>query len=161
MIDLARGRIRLNVELKYNRDDPQLAAKVIELLRSEGVLNQCVITSLVHSAVRDAKRLAPEVRVGLIVTKSIGDPADIDADFLSLNQNAVSAKLLARAHSHGKEIHVWTVNDRPAMERMVEMGVDNLITDYPAEATDLRRARAALTAPEKLVLRFRMALLGH
>jgi len=161
MIDLARGRIRLNVELKYNRDDPQLAAKVIELLRSEGVLDQCVITSLEHSAVRDAKRLAPEVRVGLIVTKSIGDPADIDADFLSLNQNAVSAKLLARAHSRGKEIHVWTVNDRQAMERMVEMGVDSLITDYPAEAADLRRARAALTAPEKLVLRFRTALLGH
>ena len=46
MIALARGRIRLNVELKYNRDDPQLAAKVLRLLRSEGVLDQCVITSL-------------------------------------------------------------------------------------------------------------------
>ena len=94
MIALASGRIRLNVELKYNRDDPQLAAKVLELLRSEGVLDQCVITSLEYSAVREAKRLAPEVQVGLIVTKSIGDPASVEADFLSLNQDAVSARLL-------------------------------------------------------------------
>ena len=81
---------------------------------------------------------APEVEVGLIVTKSIGDPATTDADFLSLNQNAVSARLLYRAHSRGKEVHVWTVNDRPSMERMVEMGVDSLITDHPDEAAELR-----------------------
>ncbi|MCI0357739.1 MAG: glycerophosphodiester phosphodiesterase [Planctomycetaceae bacterium] len=161
MIALAKGRIRLNVELKYNRDDPALAAKVLQLLRSEGVLDQCVITSLEHSAIREVKRLAPDVRAGLIVTKSIGDPADVDADFLSLNQDAVSPRLLYRAHSRGKQVHVWTVNDRPSMERMVEMGVDSLITDHPAQAVELRRARAALSGPEKLVLRLRRAFLGR
>jgi glycerophosphoryl diester phosphodiesterase len=93
--------------------------------------------------------------VGLIVTRSIGDPAAIDADFLSLNQDAVSAKLVHRAHSRGKQVHVWTVNDRASMERMVDLGVDSLITDYPAEAAALRQSRAALSAPEKLVLRLR------
>jgi glycerophosphoryl diester phosphodiesterase len=161
MIAVARGRIRLNVELKYNRDDPTLATKVIQLLRSENVLDQCVITSLEHSAVREAKRLAPEVQVGLIVTKSVGDPAEADADFLSLNQDAVSARLLSRAHSRGKAVHVWTVNDRPAMERMVEMGVDSLITDHPETAAELRESRSALSAPEILVHRLRWTLLGH
>jgi glycerophosphoryl diester phosphodiesterase len=161
MIALARGRIRLNVELKYNRKDPVLAAKVLELLRSEGTLDECIITSLEHSAIREVKRLAPQARAGLIVTKSIGDPAAVDADFLSLNQDAVSPRLVARAHSRGKQVHVWTVNDRPSMERMVEMGVDSLITDHPATAAELRQARAALSAPERLLRRLRGTFLGR
>jgi glycerophosphoryl diester phosphodiesterase len=32
----------------------------------------------------------------------------------------------------------WTVNERSAMERLVEMGVDGIITDFPDRAKDLR-----------------------
>ncbi len=152
MVAVAKGRIRLNVELKYNRDDPTLAPLVVELLRSEGFLDQCIITSIEYSAVKDAKRLAPEVQVGLIVTKMVGDPVALDADFLSMNQDAVSAKLIDRAHAHGKQIHVWTVNDHDSLVRMIELGVDSLITDLPAAAVELRQSRARLTSPEKLVL---------
>ena len=152
MVAVANGRIRLNVELKYNRDDPTLAPHVIELLRSKGVLKQCIITSIEYSAVREAKRLAPEVQVGLIVTKAVGDPVALEADFLSMNQDAVSAKLIDRAHALGKQIHVWTVNDHDSQVRMIELGVDSLITDYPADVVELRQSRAKLSKPEKLVL---------
>ena len=152
MVAVAKGRIRLNVELKYNRDDPTLAPLVVELLRREGFLDQCIITSIQYSAVKDAKQLAPEVQVGLIVTKVVGDPVALKADFLSMNQDAVSAKLVARAHAHGQQIHVWTVNDHDSMVRMIELGVDSLITDQPADAIELRQSRARLTSPEKLVL---------
>ena len=152
MIAVAKGHIRLNVELKYNRDDPTLASRVIETLRKEDFLDQCVITSIEYSAVRDAKRLAPEIQVGLIVTKVVGDPVALEADFLSMNQGAVTTKLIDRAHAQGKQIHVWTVNDRETQARMIERGVDSLITDEPSDAIDLRQQRAKLSASEKLVL---------
>lgn len=31
----------------------------------------------------------------------------------------------------GKEVHAWTVNQRGDVRRMIDMGVDNLITDDP------------------------------
>jgi len=41
----------------------------------------------------------------------------------------VTPRLLAAAHRHDVEVHVWTVNDAADMRRLVEMGVDGIVTD--------------------------------
>lgn len=41
----------------------------------------------------------------------------------------LSPKLIAAAHRHGVEVHVWTVNDPVRMRELVHLGVDGLITD--------------------------------
>jgi glycerophosphoryl diester phosphodiesterase len=39
--------------------------------------------------------------------------------------------MVRRAHSAGLEVIPWTVNDRPTMEKLIDDGVDGLITDFP------------------------------
>ena len=51
-------------------------------------------------------------------------------------------------------MHVWTINDRQAMHRMIDRGVDNIITDRPAELAAVLRERAALSDVERLALQF-------
>ncbi len=41
----------------------------------------------------------------------------------------VTPRLIEAAHAHGVEIHVWTVNDPTDMRRLVDMGVDGIVTD--------------------------------
>lgn len=41
----------------------------------------------------------------------------------------VTPRLIAAAHRHGVEVHVWTVNDPDEMRRLVAMGVDGIVTD--------------------------------
>ena len=41
----------------------------------------------------------------------------------------VTPRLIAAAHRHGVEVHVWTVNDPADMRRLVAMGVDGIVTD--------------------------------
>jgi glycerophosphoryl diester phosphodiesterase len=156
VIDLVRGRMKINIELKYNVPDPGLAPAVIELLRREDFLDQVVITSLDYAALKQVESIEPRLRTGHIITASVGNVLRTEADFLSLNSAQASASLVRRAHRAGKEVHVWTVNTPEVMLRMLERGVDNIITDDPAMAARVLRERSALTAPEILGLRLRV-----
>lgn len=155
VIALVRGRARLNVELKYNVRDDGLAAAVVELLRREDFADQVVITSLDHAGLRQVESLAPEIETGLIVTAAVGDVVHTDTDFVSLNSAKATADLVRRARAAGKDVHVWTVNKPEVMLRMIERGVDNVITDDPGLLARIMRERAALSTPEKLGLGLR------
>jgi glycerophosphoryl diester phosphodiesterase len=43
----------------------------------------------------------------------------------------LTPELVAAAHRGGLEIHVWTINEEAAMRRLVALGVDGIMTDYP------------------------------
>ena len=159
VIRLCRGRIRLNIELKYNWPDPSLAGKVVELLRREAFLTNCVITSLDPAALTEAQRLAPELKVGQIVTASVGNVTRLPGQILSVNQHAATRQFIQQAHTAGKEVHVWTLNQSGDMLLMIERGANNLITDHPDVAVRLLRERAELSDAEKLALSLR-ALFG-
>ena len=64
VIDLVRGRMRINVELKYNVPDPALAPAVIDLLRAQDFLDQVVITSLDYAALKQVESLEPRLATG-------------------------------------------------------------------------------------------------
>lgn len=156
VIDLARGHLKINIELKYNVPDSTLAPAVIDLLRRKDFMDQVVITSLDYGAIRQVERIEPSLRTGLIVTASVGNVLKTEADFLSLNAARATPKLIRQAHRAGKDVHVWTVNDPAAMLRMVERGVDNVITDDPVTMMRILSQRAALSPREQLALRLRV-----
>ncbi len=156
VIALARGRMRLNVELKYNVPDPDLAPAVVELLRREDFLDQAVITSLDYGSLKQVKAMEPRLRTGHIITASVGNVLRTEADFLSLNSAQATSQLVRRAHRAGKDVHVWTINQPEVALRMIERGVDNIITDDPAMVAGLIQRREALSAAEIMALRLRV-----
>jgi len=156
VIDLVRGRMKINVELKYNAPDPGLAAAVVEVLRRKNFLDQVVITSLSAAALRQISGIEPRLTTGMIVAAAVGDVTRADADFLSLNSARATPAVIARAHAAGKHVHVWTVNRAEVMLRMIERGVDNIITDDPRLALRVVAQRRQLTPTELLALHLRV-----
>jgi glycerophosphoryl diester phosphodiesterase len=159
-IDLARGRIKLNIELKYNRPDPELGDKVGNIVRRKAFETECVVTSLRYQALRDFKARFPELRTGLIVFEAVGDPLRADVDLVSMHAGRVTSRLVTQAHKQGKEVHVWTVNDPHNALSMIELGVDNIITDNPEGLRRLLQAWSDLTDTERIALVLRRLVQG-
>ncbi len=53
----------------------------------------------------------------------------------------VDERFVAAAHRAGKAVHAWTVNDAETMERLLDLGVDGLISDVPTTLCDVLAAR--------------------
>jgi glycerophosphoryl diester phosphodiesterase len=57
------------------------------------------------------------------------------------NSNNLNAALLKEAHALDLQVIPWTVNDKPQMERLIDWGVDGLITDYPNRLREVMAAK--------------------
>jgi glycerophosphoryl diester phosphodiesterase len=160
IIDLARDRIKLNIELKYTWSDPTLTGKVVKIIRQNEFSSDCVVSSLNFSAVTEIKQYFPELTAGFIVFKAAGDLSRMEADFLSISAANATARLVRQLHRNGRAVHVWTVNDFNNVISMVERGVDNIITDYPQDVRRFIEEWRTLSDSERIVLMLRNLIVG-
>lgn len=49
----------------------------------------------------------------------------------------VSGRFLANAHKEGLQVHIWTVDDSEEIDRLLDLGVDGVITDRPDVLKDV------------------------
>jgi len=159
-IDVARGRIRLNIELKFTGSDPALVEKVVDIIRRNGFASECVVSSFNLGALTEIQGAFPELTTGFIVMQAVGDLSRMEADFLSISAARATPRLVRDVHHRGRKVHVWTVNDLNNALTMIEMGVDNIITDEPMEIRSLLKEWNELSDKEKIALMLRNLIVG-
>lgn len=135
IFELSKGKVMLNLDLKYRSEDEGLAEKVVTLMEEYGMEWQCVVTSTSLKCLEQIKELNSDIRTGYITYQIYsGLYENNSVDFFSMKYNLVSKGVVRQVHKNGKEIHVWTVNSKTELERLERIGVDNIITDNPAYA---------------------------
>ena len=131
-INFSKGKLDLNIEIKYNGENKGIAKRVVREIEKNDFADHCVITSMNYDFLKQVKKVNPDIRTGYIMTMTYGSIANVKyADFFSVKHTYVDEDFVAEAHACGKEVHSWTVNYRGDVKRMINCGVDNIITDNP------------------------------
>jgi len=136
----ARGRLALNIELKADGDTARFLDQVVKAITDQKFADECVVTSFDHALIEELVRRNPDFATGYIIGHE-GLPEGVfraKVDLLSLEKSLVSASVLEFAAAGGKAVHAWTVNNTEEISRLVALGVDGVITNYPDRFPDER-----------------------
>ncbi len=149
--------MRFNVDLK----SPGTLRPMLELLERDDVAERVAVASTDEGRLRAVRqRFGDRVVTGVsaraalsLRTRSVlpgplsryvpvgGDLAQLPVRFAGLP--VVDATTLRAAHGAGLEMHVWTIDRASDMHRLLDLGVDGLMTDRPDVLRDVLAVRGA------------------
>ena len=150
---LARhGGVRCVVELKVDR--PELAVAAVGVIRAAGAVDRVIIGSFHGGALSAARAIEPRIQTGASTDEIRREltPAwlrpwaraprfqTLQVPELWKGMRIVSPSFIARAHGKGLPVWVWTVNREDDIRRLLDWGVDGIMTDCPDVAVPIVHA---------------------
>jgi glycerophosphoryl diester phosphodiesterase len=136
-----KTKVRFNIETKLLPTHPDVtvgaeafARALIAEIRKAGLERRTTIQSFDYRTLKIAEREAPEIETVYLTEAKDSQPQKIKAagariwspDFRALSKESVD-----EAHRLGLRIVAWTVNEPADIARMIEWGLDGVISDYP------------------------------
>ncbi|AGE56516.1 glycerophosphoryl diester phosphodiesterase [Acanthocystis turfacea Chlorella virus NE-JV-2] len=127
-----KNDVKFDIEIKTENT---AAAVLQDIATSRVSPEDVVITSFKWKEIEEVRKIAPEVKTGLISSgfplRCIRKCHKIGANVAVLFHACVDADVVEYAKSRGVEIYVFTVNDKQRIETLLEYGVEKVITDTP------------------------------
>jgi glycerophosphoryl diester phosphodiesterase len=136
VFDCVSRRVRINIELK----GPHTAQPVADLIHKyvekyQWRYTDFFVSSFDHHELLFFKLQCPMVETGALLTGIpllLSDFArNVMAHAIILNKSYINKAFVDDIHAHGQQVYVFTVNEMPDIKRMMALGVDGIISDYP------------------------------
>lgn len=125
-----KNRIKLNIEIKPTGHEHAFEQKVAAILEEEKFWNQCTVTSQSYEVLEKMKACDSRVQTVYVMSIAYGEVSRLTAaDHFSIEASNITQKLVSDIHNAGKEIYAWTVNTEESINRMIDLNVDNIVTD--------------------------------
>lgn len=127
---------------KFHPKPDVFARLVNNVLRRYNINDRILIQSFDLRVLQEMHRLAPQLRYGILTVTSTAVKRKVKqlgfTPFMfNPHYTRVTPGFIKEAHDLGIQVHPYTVNDTVAMRKLVKMGVDGIITDYPDRARSL------------------------
>jgi glycerophosphoryl diester phosphodiesterase len=158
----ALPQMRMVIEMKPAVKSP--AAALSDLIREYRVHDKVLVASFSHTYLKDFRTREKDVAtsasalelVRYLVHKETpkASAIQITPEITASISNAfkvelpvLTPQLVERAHDDKLKVHAWTINDSQAMDRMIKMEVDGIITDYPCRLLEQLHRRPTESPP--------------
>lgn len=149
VLDLIKGRTRINIELK----SPKTAQPVAEIINK--YLNQknwsCekfLISSFNRRELKEIKQHLPQIKIGLLISHMgpvsfwinklplifnyyLKTAERLNAFSLNIHRKLVTPKIIQVTQAQNIKAFIYTVNNPAEIRHLKEMGVDGIFSDYP------------------------------
>ncbi len=143
-LEVFRGTpLTVNLEVKTHiLPYPGLAEAVVGEVRAQEMSGQVLLASFNHHTLLELGRLAPEIPRAVLVRSHLIEPWTYVAahGFHALHpeHHACTETLVRGCHAAGLAVRAFAPNDEEDVRRLIGMGVDAVLTSYPARMVALR-----------------------
>jgi glycerophosphoryl diester phosphodiesterase len=154
-------KMKFNVEPKQRT--PSIIKPLCQIIREKAMSDKIVVGSFSQTVLDEFRAACPEVATSASPTEvskflamyktGVSESYSPPMQALQVPERAglqiVSPEFVKAAHERNLKVHVWTVNETESMRRLLDMGVDGIITDYPDRLLHMlgRTSPSTQTAP--------------
>jgi len=133
------GKLLLDIEIKRRRaSDSRVEEKVMGLLTKYDLVDSCVISSFSPFVLKRVKMIEPSIRTALLRVRGLPRflskrilTGDREPDGIFMHTRLARTRAIRKLKKLGYRTAVWGVVRRQQMVRLIALGVDAIITDYP------------------------------
>jgi glycerophosphoryl diester phosphodiesterase len=124
------------IEIKDpERYPPTLEPEIISLVYECGMERRVRMLSFSAQSIRKVKMLDGSFPTAILISGRENDPVkaaiNVSADELAIRHDLIGGAIVDSAHAHGISVAAWTADREKDMLRLISLGVDRIITNYP------------------------------
>jgi glycerophosphoryl diester phosphodiesterase len=150
--------LRFNIDMKPR--DPAIVGRLVDFIEIEGVHERLLVASehdtllkrfrdATSGRVATAAGRGEATRFWLATQVGLSHQLNLHFDALQVPPslrllNVVDERLVERAHAAGVQVHVFTINSFAEMRRLLNVGVNGIITDRPDRLVPIARHHTEL-----------------
>jgi glycerophosphoryl diester phosphodiesterase len=131
VLEVVKGKALLVIELKI----AGIEERVLKILEENDSLDNVLVTSFIHRSAKRVKELNRRVKTGVIFRGAPIKPSrlalDAEAENLFAFHKYITWEMVQEAHDHGLNIYAWTVDEPSAIENLIMLGLDGIVTNKP------------------------------
>jgi len=131
-----KGRAAVNIELKgRGTAEPVYELMTGHIRGGSWGLEEILVTSFDWGMLEAMRALSADTRLGPLVYKDIDEALKVatklDSHSVNPYHRSIDHNFVKEVHGLGISVYPWTVDEPEDISRVVSMGVDGVISDYP------------------------------
>jgi len=144
VLNLVNRRVKINIELK----GAGVAAPVVELINEykencDWKTDDFCVSSFDHQQLKAFRKLDKATKIGILYERHPRGFAalaeTLQASSINISLHAAKPRVVEEIHARGLEVWVYTVNELRDFERLLEMNVDAVFTNFPEKLLAVSR----------------------
>ncbi|MFK7894339.1 MAG: glycerophosphodiester phosphodiesterase [Myxococcota bacterium] len=138
LLDGFGERMEFNLELKVGSHAPYegMEAIVVEAVKERGLLPRMLFSSFDDGVLERVRALSAEARIAVLASPRaplglLKRAHRVRAEAVNPHISMVTKRMVRSAHAASLRVFPYTANEEKEMRRLIQCGVDGIITNYP------------------------------